>query len=325
MKKIILFVVGLSLFLLTAGCGTGKENPTPATGTNGITAQEVRVATQPSPVMAPIFVAKQKGWLEEEFKKVGVTVKWSSFTAGPPMNESFAAGQQDIGFLGDSAAIIPKSAGQNIRIVSVAGAAPKGLALMVAKDSNIAAVSDLKGKKVAVVKGSYAHHLVVLALKNAGLTTDDIQLLNMTPADIGTALAKGDVDAGAVWEPLLTQLEDKDGTGIKKGLLVIVANDNFAVKNPELVKIFLKVYQRSSEFIKANPQEAAELIADEVKLAPDQLVKVLAKFDFEPGIRADDIAELKVSEEFMRTAGIIKTRVDIDSFIDNRYARDVGF
>ncbi len=116
-----------------------------------------------------------------------------------------------------------------------------------------------------------------------------------------------------------------DGTGIKKGLLVIVANDNFAVKNPELVKIFLKVYQRSSEFIKANPQEAAELIADEVKLAPDQLVKVLAKFDFEPGIRADDIAELKVSEEFMRTAGIIKTRVDIDSFIDNRYARDVGF
>lgn len=97
-----------------------------------------------------------------------------------------------------------------------------------------------------------------------------------------------------------------DGTGIKKGNLVIVATNEFATKNPELVKIFLKNYQRGCEFIKSNPQEAAKLIAGEVRLTPEQLSKVLAKLDFDPGLHADDIEELKTSEEFMRSAGINK-------------------
>lgn len=190
--------------------------------TAGITARGLRIATQPVPAIAPIFVAKKKGWLEEELKAAGVTVKWTSFDAGPPMNESFAAGQQDIGFLGDSAAIIPKSAGHDTRIIGLVAAAPQGLAV-VPKNSPITSAKELKGKKVAVVKGSFAHHLLVL--KNNGLAVDDIQFINMTQADIATALAKGDIDAGAIWEPLITRLEDQevakvlvDGTGIKKGL-----------------------------------------------------------------------------------------------------------
>jgi len=80
--------------------------------TYGLPAQatELRIATQPAPHYAPIFVAKQKHWLEDDLAKDGVTVKWSSFVAGPPENESFAAGQQDVGFMGDTPAIIARSA-----------------------------------------------------------------------------------------------------------------------------------------------------------------------------------------------------------------------
>jgi sulfonate transport system substrate-binding protein len=281
--------------------------------------------------MAPIFVAKEKGWLQDDLAKYGVTVQWSSFLSGPPMNEAFAAGQLDIGFLGDTAAIIPKSAGQDLRIISSVVTAPTALAIVVPKDSPITSPKELKGKKVATVKGSYGHHLLALVLQNNGLTTNDIQFINMPQGDAVTALANHDIDAAAIWEPVLSQALDNgtarelvDGTGIKQGLLVIVANDSFATQNPVLVQIFLKDYQRGIDYIKSNPQDAAKLIASDIKLQPDQYLKILNKFNYEAGINAADIAELKKSETFMLSAGLIRTPVDIDTYVDSSYATNAG-
>jgi sulfonate transport system substrate-binding protein len=329
LKKFSLISLLAVTALILSFNGYGIEESSAAT--SGITAKAIRIATQPIPHYAPVFVAQEKGWLEKELAKAGVTVRWTSFAAGPPMNEAFAAGEEDIGLLGDTPAIIAKSAGQDTRIIGLTSSGPKALAVVVRKNSNIKSVKALKGKKVAVTKGSYAHHLLSLVLKNNGLTTDDIQLINLSLADIGTALTTGDIDAGAMWEPLITKLEENnvarvlaDGTNIKKGVLVIVTTDRFATKNPELVKAFLKVYQRGYEFIKANPSEAANLIADDVKLTPKQLLKVIAKFDFNPVLHPDDIEELKKSEEFMRGAEIIKNPVNIDAFIDTSYAKAAG-
>ncbi len=319
-----LLIAGLLMAALITGCGS----------TSGENAKEIRIATQPIPQYAPIFVAKKKGWIEEELKSAGVTgvtIKWSSFESGPPMNESFASGGQDIGLLGDSAAIIPKAAGQDTRIIGVASSGPQALAIIVPKKSLITSPLELKGKKVSVAKGSYAHHLLVLVLKNNGMTTNDIKFINMTQGDTATALAKGDVDAGVVWEPIITKLVDDgtarvlvDGTSIKNGLLVSVVTSKFATNNPKLVKAYLKAYQRGFDFIKANPQEAIPLIADDVRLSTEQLFKMLGKFDYNPAIHAEDIAELKKSEVFMKEAGLITNNVDIDAFIDTTYAHAAG-
>ncbi len=296
-------------------------------------ANELRIATQPIPQYAPIFVAKQKKWLEEELAKVGArpTIRWASFSAGPPINESFAAGQQDIGFLGDTPAIIGKAAGITTRVIGLTSSGPTSLAVVVPTTSHIRSAKELKGKKVAVVKGSYAHHLLVLVLQKGGLTTNDIELINLSQADIATAIANGNIDAAAVWEPLITRLETQgtvrvlaDGTGIKKGALVIVATDEIVTKNREQAKALLRAYQRGVKFIKANPKEAARLIAADVNLSPDLLVKVLAKFDYHPAIQADDIEELKRTESFMRSAGLIKVPVNIDRFADVSLARESG-
>jgi sulfonate transport system substrate-binding protein len=326
----ILFISGLVMSVLITGCGSSNSE-SGSSKNAGSSAKEIRIATQPIPQYAPIFVAKKKGWIEEELKNAGVTVTWSSFESGPPMSESFASGGQDIGLVGDSAAIIPKAAGQDNRIIAKAASAPQGLAIIVGKNSPISSPLDLKGKKVSVAKGSYAHHLLVIVLKNNGLTTDDIQLINMTQGDTATALAKGDVDAGVVWEPIITKLEDSgvarvlvDGTGIKNGLLVSVATNKFATNNPTWVQAYLKAYQRGVEFIKTSPQEAAALIADEVRLSPEQLLKIIAKCDFNPAITVEDIAELKKSEVFMKEVALINNHVDIDTFVDTTYAHAVG-
>lgn len=296
-------------------------------------ANEIRVATQPIPHYAPIFVAKQKKWVEEELAKVGAkpAVKWTSFAAGPPINESFAAGQQDIGFLGDTPAIIGKAAGINTRIVGLTSTGPKSLAVIVPSASKIRSPKDLRGKKVAVVKGSYAHHLLVLVLQKGGLSVNDIELINLSQADIATAIVNGNIEAAAVWEPLITKLETQgavrvlaDGTGIKKGALVIIATDDFVKRNREQAKALLRAYQRGARFIKSNPKEAARLIAADVNLPPDLLLKVFPKFDYNPAIQADDVEEIRKSEAFMRSAGLIKAPVNIDSFADPSLVRESG-
>lgn len=326
MKKFIkLFLLTTMIVMIFGVVSYGKEK------NSGIVAKELRIATQPGPHYAPIFVAKKQGWLEAELKKEKVNVKWISFLAGPPINEAFAAGQVDIGLMGDTPALIARAAGQDLRVVGLASSGPKALAVIVRKNSTIKSAKELKGKKVAVTKGSYAHHLLALVLQNSGLTLEDVQLINLPVADIGTALNTGDIEAGAIWEPHITKLEESgtvrvlaDGTNIKKGLLVIIASNKFAVKNPALVTAFLRAYQRGYDFVKANPAQAADLIADETKLTPEQLLKVFAKFDYWPGINGDDREELKKSEEFMRTNKIIKTQVNTDDFIDSRYLKANG-
>lgn len=301
--------------------------------TGGAAANELRIATQPIPHYAPIFVAKHKKWLDEELAKTGArpTIKWTSFSAGPPINESFAAGLQDIGFLGDTPAIIGKAAGIDTRIIGLTSTGPKSLGVIVPTTSRIKSPKDLKGKKVAVVKGSYAHHLLVLVLRKGGLSTSDIELINLSQADIATAIVNGNIDAAAVWEPLISKLESQkavrvlaDGTGIKKGALVIIATNDFATRQREQVKALLRAYQRGAKFIKSNPKEAAQLIAADVNLPQELLQQVFAKFDYHPAIQKDDIEELKKSEVFMRSAGLIKAQVSIDTFADTSLTREVG-
>lgn len=291
----------------------------------------IRIATQPAPLYSPIFVAKQKHWLEEELAKEGVSVQWSSFVSGPPENESFFAGQQDIGVIGDTPAINAKSAGLGTRIVGISATGPKALALIARKDSKIQSVADLKGRKVAVTKGSYAHHLLYLLLKNAGLKPEDIKLIHLPPADLVTAFNAGDVDAAASWEPFLSRIEANgayrvaDGTGIKQGALVIFAVEKFAKENPELVVALLKAYQRGYEFIKANPKEAAILIAPEVKLDADLLQqKIFPVLNYDPVIRLEHHTELKATETFLRENGLSKGPVDIDAFFDDSYLAKAG-
>jgi sulfonate transport system substrate-binding protein len=294
---------------------------------------EIRIATQPIPAYSPIFVAKHKGFIEEELARIKTKspIKWSSFAAGPPINESFAAGQQDIGLLGDVPAIIGKSAGINTKIIALTSSGPKTLAVVVPTRSAITTPAALRGKKVAVVKGSYAHHLLLLVLQKGGLTANDIELINLSQADIATAIVNGNVDAAAVWEPLLTKLSTQgsvrvlaDGTGIKKGILVIIATNDFITKNRAAAKAVLKAYQRGADFIKARPAEAAKLIAADVNLTPELLLALFKKFDYNPAIQQEDISEIKKSEAFLQSNGLIRSDVNIDTFADPSLTKELG-
>ena len=324
-KKLISLslMIILSLALLV-GCTTSKEE-------GDSSSNKIRIAIQPYPLYTPIYVAKELGTLEKALKEIDVEVEWTSFKSGPLVNESFASGQQDIGVVGDVPAIIAKSSGQNNIIISNASYGEKALAVLVKSGSKIKDSSQLKGKKIAYVKGSYAHHLLSVVLERAGLTLNDIESVNLAAGDIPSAIENGEVDAGVLWEPFITQLVNQnraevliDGTDIKRGNLVIIATQDYATKNPEAIQTLLKVYNEAAQYIVDNPKEAAKLVADDFGLSEDELVEVFKNFNYSPKISNEDIAELKVVEEFLRKEKLTSSEVNIDEFVDTSYLKDSG-
>ncbi|MHB0764745.1 aliphatic sulfonate ABC transporter substrate-binding protein [Stutzerimonas sp. NM35] len=297
-------------------------------------AADVRIGYAPNTFYAPILIAKQKKWLEEELSTVGNgahTVEWRSFSAGPMMNEAIAAGQLDVIFTGDFPAILGKSTGFDVRLIGISSSGYLSQAGVVAANSPISSVSELKGKKVATFKGTTAHHLLVLALKEVNLKPSDIELVNLTPPDMNNALQRGDVDAVFLWEPLLSKLELehsvkvlRDGKGLKNAIAVIEATDRFATHHPAEAKAVLKAYQRGAELIARHPDEAARLVAAELNQPEPIIRRSLDKFIYSPEFTVEVVDALVAAESFLQEQGMIRQPVDINRFVDRDLLRDLN-
>jgi sulfonate transport system substrate-binding protein len=297
-------------------------------------AAEVRIGYAPNTFYSPILVAKQKKWLEEELAAVGLgatSVKWQSFSAGPMMNEAIAGGQLDIIFTGDFPAILGKATGFDIRLIGISSSGYKSQAGVVLANSSISSVKDLKGKKVATFKGTTAHHLLVLALKEANLKPSDIELVNLTLPDMNNALQRGEVDAAFLWEPMLSKLELeksirilRDGKGLKNAIAVIEATDSFATKNRAEAKAVLRAFQRGADLIRQKPDEAAKLVATELNQPELIIRRSLDKFVYGPDFSNETIDALIGTESFLREQNLSRAPVDIKRFADHSLLQELG-
>lgn len=312
--------VGVAAALFT-GCGTTQQ--TAKTQNNDTV---LRIAAQPFPLYTPIYVAYELGYIDEELANVGATYTWQRFNSGPLVNEAVAAGEADMGFMADLPAIIAKSTGQPIEIVSNVAYSEKGLAVLVKADSDIASVADLKGKKIAYATGSYAQHLLALLLANEGLTLDDVQSINLGAGDQPAALSSGEVDAIVIWEQYISKLTTDgtakvlaDGTGVKKGNMINYFVTDYAEAHPEVVKAYLKALDRANEVLKNNPEQAAELVAEDFSVDKELMLEIIPKFTYSTQLTDDDIAEITKVKDFSLEARIISNDVDMASFINTEY------
>ncbi len=323
MKKLIAIIMISSLLLITlAGCKTEGET----SGKNEDASSVLRIAAQPYPLYTPIYVAHELGYLQEELEAVGAEYKWQEFKSGPLVNEAVAAGEADLGFMADLPAIIAKSTGQPIEIISNVAYGEKGLAVLVKKDSKISSVSDLKNKKIAYATGSYAQHLLALLLSNEGLTLNDIESINLGASDQPSALATGEVDAIVIWEQYISKLTSDgtakvlaDGSGIKKGNMVTYAVSDYAEANPEVMTAYIKALNRANEVLTSNPDQAAEAVAADFGVDTALMKKIIPNFTYSTELTKEDIAEIKKVKDFSLDAGIISKDVDIDRFINASY------
>ena len=157
---------------------------------------ELRIGYQKS---ASLFVLqKAQGTLEKKLAPLGFGVKWVEFPAGPQLLEGLNVGAVDVGYVGEAPPIFGQAAGAQFVYIGYDPAAPRAEAILVTKDSPICSVAELKGKKVALNKGSNVHYLLVKQLEKNGLKFGDIQPVYLAPADGRAAFEGKNVDAWVI-------------------------------------------------------------------------------------------------------------------------------
>src|SRR3954468_7037851 len=198
----------LAMGLALAACGV-QADP----------ARELRIGYQKSASL--LVLQKAQGTLEKRLAPQGVAVKWVEFPAGPQLLEGLNVGAIDVGFVGEAPPIFAQAAGARFVYVGNDPASPTTEALVVPKDSPLKSVADLKGRKVALNKGSNVHYLLVKALEKAGVKYSEIEPVFLAPADARAAFERGAVDAWVIWDPFQAAAEAAtgartlaDGTGI---------------------------------------------------------------------------------------------------------------
>ena len=228
---------------------------------------ELRIGYQKS---ANLFVLqKAQGTLEKRLAPLNVGVKWVEFPAGPQLLEGLNVGAIDVGHVGEAPPIFAQAAGANFVYIGHDPAAPEAEAIVVPPGSAIKTAADLKGKKVALNKGSNVHYLLVRALEKAGLKYGDIQPVFLPPADARAAFEKGSVDAWAIWDPFLAAVEKQsnariivDGrNGVASNHLFYLAERGFAQTRPDVIKALFEDSVEQGRWLKANLKQAATLIA----------------------------------------------------------------
>jgi sulfonate transport system substrate-binding protein len=222
------------------------------------------------------MVLKDKGWLEKEFAKDNISVRWVQTLGSNKALEFLNAGSIDFGSTAGSAALVAKINGNPIKSIYVYSR-PEWTALVVRRDSPIAKVSDLRGKRVAVTRGTDPHIFLVRALLDAGLTEKDISPVLLQHPDGKTALIRGDVDAWAGLDPMMAQAEIEDGARLffRKpdantwGILNV--REDFLKDHPDLARRVLAVYEDARKYALANYGELKKTVIAATKL-PDAVI-----------------------------------------------------
>jgi sulfonate transport system substrate-binding protein len=222
----------------------------------------VGVGNRPVGINSGLATAHLRGAMEEEFKADGIAIQWSFLRgAGPAVNELFANGLLDFSLLGDLPSVIGRSSGLRYRLL--AGQSVRGnLYVSVPADSNVKTVADLRGKRVAVTKGTATHLAGVKILERFGLSEKDVKLINMETNPAQLALTTRDIDA-AIGSTDYLRLRDQ---GVSRILFstrgndvsltsnsTFLGSDEFLRKYPQLAKRVLKVLVKQAQWLAETP------------------------------------------------------------------------
>jgi sulfonate transport system substrate-binding protein len=275
------------------------------------------------------LVLKEKGFLEKALAKDGISVRWVQSLGSNKALEFLNAGSIDFGSTAGAAALIGKINGNPIKSIYVYSR-PEWTALVTRKDSGIAKVQDLKGKRVAVTRGTDPHIFLVRSLQQAGLTEKDVKLVLLQHPDGRTALERGDVDAWAGLDPMMAAAELESGAVLFHrdpaantwGILNV--REAFAKENPALVSTVLKAYEEARAWSLANPAELKKILAAYTKLPEPVIERQLERTELtHSAIGEAQIDTIVAAGLALQQAGVIpadtNVRAAVADLVDRRF------
>ncbi|WNS78376.1 aliphatic sulfonate ABC transporter substrate-binding protein [Domibacillus sp. DTU_2020_1001157_1_SI_ALB_TIR_016] len=316
-----LFLIISSLLLAACSAKTSGEEQE---------LKEINIGIQQS--LSPLWIAKEKGWFEEAFEKEGIKVKWTEFQSGPPQFEGLAAGKLDFSQVGNSPVIGGQAADVPFKEIALSQDGLKANAILVKKGSSIQSIEDLKGKKVAVAKGSSGFDFLHKALKKAGVSPDDVEIIQLQPDEAMPAFENGAVDAWSIWEPFVSlQTIQNDAEILANGETLhsyspgfTLVRNGFAEEHPEEVERFLEVYNKTVDWQKANKEEAVSIYSEIKELDKDVVESVLNNTEpLNEPITEDIIKAQQETADFQYDLGVIDKEIDVSEVVDNQFIEKV--
>jgi len=276
------------------------------------------------------MVLKQQGLLEKEFAKDGIGIRWVQTLGSNKALEFLNAGSIDFGSTAGSAALLAKINGNPIKSIYVYSK-PEWTALVTRKDTPIQKVTDLKGKRVAVTRGTDPHIFLVRALLSAGMTERDINEVLLQHPDGKIALIRGDVDAWAGLDPMMAQAQVEDGARLfyrnadANTYGILNSREEFLKAYPDLTRRVLAVYDQARKYCLDHYDEEKKVFMAVTKL-PASVVDIQLKertnlqFNRIGPAQRDTILQGGLA---LQQAGLIPKTVDVkktlDDLIDDHY------
>lgn len=211
-----------------------------------------------------LSILRGRGTLEKRLTALGVAVSWTEFNAGPVQLEALNVGSIDFGDVGEAPPIFAQAAGAPLVYAAATVPRPRLEAIVVPKSSSISSVGELKGKRVALNKGSNVQYLLVKLLEKNGLKYSDITPVYLPPPDARAAFEKEAVDAWVIWDPFLAAAQKTlqarllvDGSGVVNNRQYYFSSRDFATKNGDVLKIAIEEINAIDTWIGANKASAA--------------------------------------------------------------------
>ena len=280
-------------------------------------AGRLRIGFQKSSTL--IALLKEEAALEKALAPLNVSVTWHEFTSGLPIMEALNAGQIDVSAdVADTVPIFAQAAQARIAYIAQEAASPTAQAILVAADSPIRAVADLKGRKVAVTKGAGSHYLLLVALAAETLPFKAISPAYLTPSDGRAALASGSVEAWVAWDPFLSAAEQqsgarvlRDGTGLSQYKRYYLAGADYATQRADVLALLFGKLRETGAWVKANPDAAAARLGALWQLDPAIVRQANARrsYQVEPVTRTA-LAEQQTIADAFRAEGLLPRPVD---------------
>lgn len=318
----LLFVLSCCLSIVLGSCTSERINESNAPRDNlpSNLTKIVRIGYQP---LGTLLYLKAKGSLETRLAKMGWSVAWTEFPTGPPIFDAIGKAKIDFGYAGVAPPIFAQAAGVPFVYIANDSLLAGSAGIVVPPDSPIRTLADLKGKKIAATQKTAGHYLLIRALVKSGLKLQDIELIDLLPLKAKEAFLQGKVDAWAIWQPFIAQLQESklvrllsDSDTLLNDRNFYFGSRSFASEHSDIVKIVMEEARQVGKWVTNNPAQAAQMISVStgMKLTTALIVTKSRRYDALPIQDRAVEEQQRIAETFFRL-GLLRDRIWIEDAV----------
>ncbi|RND63873.1 putative aliphatic sulfonates-binding protein precursor [Lacticaseibacillus paracasei] len=269
----------------------------------------------------PVDIARQHGELIKKMKAKGYQVVFKEFSDGAALMTALKSGAIDYARVGDTPPVTAKAAGTDIALIAAGATKEYGSGILVGKNSQITNLKQLKGKTIAYQKGTAAQYLIIQALKKAGLSTNDVELVNMDQSSASVAFAKGSVDAWVTWDPYTATAQVNqgaklltNGTGLAKNRDFLISTQNYAKTHTALSKLLTTYINDDMTWANNHHTQLIAMLSKTLKLSDAVIQKMVERRTYAMALVKADSSIVDEENQIANTfyqEGVVTEKVDM--------------